>query len=90
MTIKNTQKIALAEEVVAHARSLGFEHSFLIFTDEDGYTFDRLEELAQENSCESDTPITVSINIVLDEDLNFFVVEYPGDENAEPRIELAK
>ena len=88
--MKNTQKIAFAEQVVAHARSLGFEHSYLTFTDEDGYTFDRLEELAAENTSGADAPIAVSINVLLDEDLTFFVIEDPEDEEAEPRIEFAK
>ena len=86
--MKNTQKIAVAEQVVAHARSLGFEDAHLTFTDEDGYNFDTLEELTED--CGADQDLTATITIVLDEDLTFSLVEDPDDEDAEPHIEFAK
>ena len=90
MTMKNSAKIAIAEQVVAHARSLGFEAACLIFRDDDGYPYDTLYELSEQNGCSPDETITASINIILDEDLVFCLIEDPDDEDADPRIEFAK
>ena len=87
--MKNSAKIGLAEQVVAHARSLGFD-ACLIFRDEDGYPYDTLYELSEQNGCDPDETITASINIILDEDLTFSLIEDPDDEDADPRIEFAR
>ena len=86
--MKNTQKIALAEQVVAHARSLGFEDAHLQFCNDDGDLFDTLEEFAEDHGVDEDVIATIAI--VLDQDLAFTLVEDPDDEDAEPRIQFAK
>jgi hypothetical protein len=87
--MKNTRKIALAEQVVAHARSLGFEDARLQFTDDGGEIFDTIEELAEGYGL--DEPCTAGIHLVLDDDLAFSITtEDPDDEDSEPTIEFAK
>jgi hypothetical protein len=86
--MKNTSKIANAEQVVAYARSLGFEDARLQFLDENGDLYDTIEELAEGYGL--DEPLSAEIHLVLDEDLAFSLTEDPDDDEAEPTIEFAK
>jgi hypothetical protein len=87
--MKNIRKIALAEQVVAYARSLGFEDARLQFTDDGGELFDTIEELAEGYGL--DESCTAGIHLVLDDDLAFSITtEDPDDEDSEPTIEFAK
>jgi hypothetical protein len=86
--MKNADKITKAEEVLAHARFLGFENAFLSFMDEDGQIYDNLEELSE--SYGGDEEISASIILTLDEELSFRLREDPEDETAEPRIDYTR
>ena len=86
--MKNKDKIAAAEEIVALARSNGFEDAHLQFVDGSGCTYDTLEELSEDYSC--DEPITAIVSVILDQELGFSLVADPDDEDGEPEIEFAK
>jgi hypothetical protein len=89
--MKNSAKIAAAEEILATARSLGFENAYLAFTDDfvnDGSLCETLEEIASEYG--PNDRVSASIHLILDDDLAFELVEDPDDEDGEPRIEYIK
>jgi hypothetical protein len=88
--MKNSAKIAAAEEILATARSLGFEDAYLAFTDDvnEGTLYETLEEIVSEYAV--DDSVSVSIHLVLDDDLAFKLVEDPEAEDEEPKIEYLK
>ena len=86
--MKNTLKIALAEQVVAHARTIGFEDARIQFLDESGDLYDTIEELAEGYGL--DEPCSAEIHLILDEDLAFSLAQDPEDDEAEPTIQFAK
>ena len=89
--MKNSAKIAAAEEILATARSLGFEDAYLAFTDDllnDGTLCETLEDIAAEYAV--DDKVSVSIVLILDDDLAFQLVEDPEAEDEEPKIEYLK
>ena len=82
--MRNDRKIALGEQIVAHARSHGFDEAHLQFLDENGELFDTVEEIA--NNYAPDDSVTIGILLILDQDLTFDLVPDPLDEDAEPII----
>ena len=86
--MNTAQKIAKAEDVLAHARSLGFENAFLTFMDEEGIFYESLEQLSENYAI--DESVSASIIITLDEDIGFYLIEDPDDENAAPRIDYTR
>ena len=87
--MKNKDKIAAAEEIVAFARSNGFEDAHLQFIDGgSSLGYDTLEELSEDYGC--DEPITAIISVILDQELGFSLVADPDDEDGEPEIQFAK
>ena len=86
--MNTAQKIAKAEEVLAHARSLGFENAFLTFMDEEGDFYESLQDLAENYAV--DESVSASVIITLDEDIAFQLIEDPDDENAAPRIDYTR
>ena len=84
--MKNSEKIQLAEQVVAHARTLGFEHSHLEFLDEEeGCYYDTIEELTK--SYGAGEQVRASVAVVLDEDLSFSLAEDPDSETTSIEFE---
>jgi hypothetical protein len=89
--MKNSAKIAIAEELLATARSLGFENAYLAFTDDfvnEGNLYETLEEIASEYA--ADDILSVSIHLILDDDLAFKLVGDPDAMDEEPKIEYIK
>ena len=88
--MKNSAKIAAAEEILATARSLGFENAHIRFAEafETGLLYDTLEEIAEDYT--PNDKVSVSIHLILDDDLAFELVEDPDDESGDPIIEYIK
>jgi hypothetical protein len=86
--MKNATKIPAAEEILAAARSLGFEDAYLAFTNDEGIIYETLEEIAGEHDI--DENVSVSIHLILDDNLAFKLVEDPEAEDEEPKIEYLK
>lgn len=87
--MKNSAKIAAAEQLLSDARSLGFENAHIRFADDfEAGLYDTLEEIAEEYAVND--KVSVSIHLILDDDLTFELVEDPDNEDAEPKIEYIK
>ena len=87
--MKNSAKIAAAEEILAAARSLGFENAHIRFADDfEAGLYDTLEEIAEEYAVNE--KVCASIHLILDDDLAFELVEDPDDEDGDPIIEYIK
>jgi hypothetical protein len=80
--MRNSQKVAAAERVVAYAKSLGFTNARLNFADEDYNMYDSIDEATEEFGIED--YVCLGLHVVLD-DLEFYLVE---GENAEPTIDF--
>jgi hypothetical protein len=79
--MKNAQKVAAAQELLTFIKTTGgFNDAYLVFCDEEGNLYESVEDVAADTL---DNEVTVSIEIVLDEELTFNVEE--GEEK-EPRI----
>jgi hypothetical protein len=78
--MKNEQKAAIAQQVLAQAKELGFENAYITFCDEEGTLFESVEDVARETL---DGECTVSVHLVLDEELSFLVEDEQdtGDPN---------
>jgi hypothetical protein len=79
--MKNAQKVAAAQELLNFIKTTGgFDDAYLVFCDEEGNVYESIEDVAADTL---DDEVTVSIEIVLDEELTFNVEE--GEEK-ETRI----
>jgi hypothetical protein len=76
--MKNAQKAIIAQQVLAYAKENGFEDAFLTFCDEEGTLFESVEDVARETLAGE---VTVSIHLVLDEELSFLIEEEEEDIN---------
>jgi hypothetical protein len=77
--MKNARKITAAQEILAQAQKLGFQDAYLVFCDEEGNLFESIDDAANDN-LNSDDDMTVSVELVLDEELTFRV---EADEEGE-------
>lgn len=70
--MKNEQKVAAAQRVLDHAKSLGFEDAYITYSDEEGSLFESIEDLANDRFAGE---TTASVYLVLDEELGFLIDE---------------
>ncbi len=84
--MKNATKIPAAEELLAHAKSLGFAYAQLRYADDDYDFYDTLGELADNYT--AGATVSVAIHLILDDELTFTLHE--EQEDIEPRIDYAE
>ena len=82
MKLKNANKVAAAQELLAFVKTTGFDDAYLVFCDEAGTLFESVEDVAREQFAGE---VTISIHLILDEELSFLI---EGDEETdeEPKI----
>jgi hypothetical protein len=80
--MKNAQKVANAQQVLAQAKSLGFEDAYLTYCDEEGTLFESVEDVAREQFAGE---VTVGIHLILDEELSFLI---EGDEETDEQPKI--
>jgi hypothetical protein len=80
--MKNAQKVATAEQVLAHAKSLGFDDAYITYCDEEGTLFESVEDVARETLAGE---MTVGIHLILNEELSF-LIEEEEDSDDPPKV----
>jgi hypothetical protein len=80
--MKNEQKVAVAQQVLDHAKSLGFEDAYLTYCDEEGTLYESVEDVAKETLAGE---VTIAVHLILDEELSLLVEEGEEDSDDPPR-----
>jgi len=84
--MKNATKIPAAQELLAHAKTLGFANAYLRYADEDYDLYDTVEEVADNYT--AGCTVAVAIHLILDDELTFTLQE--DQDDLEPRIDYAE
>ncbi len=80
--MKNAQKVSTAQQVLDHAKSLGFEDAYLTYCDEEGTLFESVEDVAKETF---PGEVNIGIHLILDEELRLLIEEGEEDSDDPPR-----
>lgn len=78
MKLKNANKVIAAQELLAFVKTTGFDDAYLVFCDEEGTIFESIEDVARDSLAGE---MTVSIHLILDEELSFLIEEEEEDIN---------
>jgi hypothetical protein len=84
--MKNATKIPAAQELLAHAKTLGFANAQLRYADDDYDLYDTLGELADNYT--AGATVSVAIHLILDDELTFTLHE--DQDEFEPRIDYTE
>ena len=70
MKLKNAKKVAVAQQVLAYAKTTGFDDAYLVLLRRGRHLFESVEDVAKEHLAGE---VTVSIHLILDEELSFLI-----------------
>jgi hypothetical protein len=84
--MKNATKIPAAQELLAHAKRLGFTKAYLLYDDGTRDFYETLAELADNYT--AGATVSAAIHLILDDELTFTLHE--DQDEFEPRIDYAE